>query len=117
MANERYHVIELTNAAANQKSKQMNTMAEEGWQFVAGWSAVQPSRAMNHTQGAVDIVTTLVFEREQQPEKYTLLSEEMALDWTTVQPDYGDSILKREMAAARDDARPVEDPLIKGLTR
>ena len=103
---DRYKVVELLRSTDAGITRELNEMAAKGWRFVQGWDRATPSPR-----------TTLVFEREQQPEKHTLLSDEMALDWTTVQPDYGDSILKREMAAARDDARPVEDPLIKGLTR
>jgi len=86
----------------------LNQMREKGYRIVT----------YAETMDSQDkLYVMMIFEREQQPEKHNLLSEEMALDWTAVQPDYGDSILKREMAAARDDARPELDPLIKGLTR
>ena len=106
-----YKVEFLEDISEADLEQRLNKREAEGYKL---HSFVQMLR---ETEDEICVWTTLVFEREQQPEKYTLLSDEMALDWTTVQPDHGDSILKREMAAARDDARPVVDPLKEGLTR
>ena len=85
----------------------LNQMAGKGYRFVA----------VSETMDSQDsLYSLLIFERET-PARKPLFSEETALDWTTVQPDHGDSILLREAAAAQDDARPVVDPLLAGLTR
>jgi len=106
---QQYKTVVLRHdLTSGQVEESLNQTAAEGWRFVTGWSVLDAA-AMRLSE----YVTTLVFEREQ-----TAINEfiPFAVDVERIPPN-GDDILRREMASAQDDARPVDDPLLAGLVR
>lgn len=104
MTSPTYRTVELKNTNVNDVQEALNTLHDEGYEFVQGWSMCSSS-SLRKT------LTTLVFKQFGQS-----VAERPYLSDAT-QQRLRDRELMLDGLDAPDEAVPVVDPLLAGLQR